>query len=146
MKQTKNNHARFFALLAKLPGADKEELVWTYSNMLTTSLSEFREKNYSGYKAMLDDLQKKVPQPKAEEIDREQKRLRSSVLLRLQKHGVDTTDWNTVNKFLESDKIAGKRLYAMTNDELQALIPKLESILRKDAIERERLRYQQENN
>ena len=61
------------------------------------------------------------------------KRLRSGILVRLQKYGVDTTDWQCVNRFLEQKKIAGKRLYEMTNDEMKELIPKLESMLKKQA-------------
>lgn len=61
------------------------------------------------------------------------KKLRSQILVKLQKHGVDTTDWSKVNQFLENPRIAGKRLYNMTHDEMQALIRKLGSILDKDA-------------
>lgn len=146
MNKAKNKHSRFFAILAKLPGADKEELIWNYSNMLTTSLSEFSTKMPKEYASMLQDLERNLPKPTREQADREQKALRSAVLKRLQKHGIDTTDWNKVNAFLESDKIAGKRMYEMSNEELSALIPKLESILRKDGIAKEKLRFQQENN
>ena len=59
------------------------------------------------------------------------KRMRSAVLKRLQQIGIDTTDWDKVNAFLSSKKIAGKPLYNLGYDELQALIPKLESIKKK---------------
>lgn len=125
---------RFFALLAKMPGADKEDLIWSASGMLTTSLREFHEKNPEGYKRMLANMQVEVNKIT---IDNEQKiiikSLRSSILTRLQKHGVDTTDWKRINKFLEQPRISGKRLYDMSIDEMRALIPKLESILAKDA-------------
>lgn len=59
------------------------------------------------------------------------KRMRSAVLKRLQQIGIDTTDWDNVNAYLGSSRIAGKPLYELTYEELQALIPKLESIKRK---------------
>lgn len=59
------------------------------------------------------------------------KRMRSAVLKRLQQIGIDTTDWDNVNAYLGSSRIAGKALYELTYEELQALIPKLESIKRK---------------
>lgn len=130
-----STHARFFDLLAKIPFADKKELVWQYSNMLTNSLSEFRSKDPAGYSRMIEDLQKLVnnmnnkPQPDGEKRIKE---LRSAILHRLQKHGVDTTNWAKVNAFMEQPRIAGKRLYDMTEAEMQALIPKLEAILTKD--------------
>lgn len=125
---------RFFALLAKLPGADKEELVWQYSNMLYYSLKEFHEKDHEGYKRMIAGMQAEVNKLS---INRDEesitKSLRSSILTRLQKHGIDTTDWKRVNQFMEQKRIAGKRLYEMEIHEMRALIPKLESILAKEA-------------
>lgn len=59
------------------------------------------------------------------------KRQRSAVLKRLQQIGVDTTSWDNVNAYLRSPRIAGKPLYELDSDELAALIPKLESIKRK---------------
>ena len=56
---------------------------------------------------------------------------RSAVLKRLQQIGVDTTDWNRVNGFLQQPRIAGKPLYKLDSDELAALIPKLEAIKKK---------------
>lgn len=63
--------------------------------------------------------------------DKVLKRQRSAVLLRLQKIGIDTTDWNRVNAFLEDIRIAGKPFYKLDYEELTGLIPKLEAILKK---------------
>lgn len=63
--------------------------------------------------------------------DKALKRQRSAVLLRLQKIGIDTTDWNKVNAFLEDIRIAGKPFYKLGYEELTGLIPKLEAILKK---------------
>lgn len=60
------------------------------------------------------------------------KKLRSGILTRLQQHGVDTTDWASVNRFMVDSRIAGKALYQMSIDEMQKLIPRLEQILIKD--------------
>ncbi|MPN45710.1 hypothetical protein SDC9_193280 [bioreactor metagenome] len=62
----------------------------------------------------------------------ELKRLRSAVLHRLQKHGIDTTDWNRVNAFMRQPRIAGKTLGEMSIEELKLFIPKMQAILSKD--------------
>jgi len=54
-------------------------------------------------------------------------------LHRLQKHGIDTTDWSRVNAFMRQPRIAGKTLGEMNEDELKALTKKLMKILEKDA-------------
>jgi uncharacterized protein YqcC (DUF446 family) len=127
-------HDKFFVLLAQMPGATKEALVWQYSDLLTTSLREFYAKKPEEYTRMIADMQLQVNNAsKYSQVDPEKKRLRSSILLRLQKHGVDTTHWKNVNIFLLQPRIAGKMLFEMTVPEMKALIPKLESILKKDS-------------
>lgn len=129
---------RFFALLAKMPGADKEDLIWSASGMLTTSLREFHEKNPEGYKRMIATMQEEVNKISiASEQKIAIKSLRSSILGRLQRHGIDTTDWARVNQFLQQPRIAGKRLYDMSIEEMRALIPKLEMILAKETLKKQ---------
>jgi hypothetical protein len=82
------------------------------------------------------DLEVKV---KTLEDIAETKKLRSSILKKLQQHGVNTTDWTCVNLFLENPRIAGKRLYNMSNEEMQLLIKKLGSILGKDATKKQEI-------
>lgn len=135
--KTKAPHDKFYSILRLFPGADKESIVWQYSGMLTTSLREFWEKRPEEYRRMLADLQAKVYKKSGTGDDPEVKKLRSAVLTRLQKHGVDTTDWACVNSFLSQPRIANKRLYEMTTTEMRALIKKLESILAKDIEVRE---------
>ncbi len=142
-------HARFYAVFARMVGADKEDIIWDYSNKLTTSLNEFKEKNPSAYTAMLIDLEQKFPAAKQaakpsskagkQAVSDETRKLRSGILKRLQKHGIDTTDWNCVNRFLENPKIAGKRMYNMTDDEMKSFIRKMESILAKDLEEKQQI-------
>lgn len=130
-----SNHTQFFSLLKELPGANKETIVFAYSNGATESLSKFYEQDRGEYNFMLQDLKKRVDVHKAEAKfakERRTKMLRSAILTRIQKHGVDTSNWENVNSFLEQPRICGKRLYEMSCDEMQDLIPKLESILKKD--------------
>lgn len=134
-----NSHARFYGLLKELPGAEKEALIWEYSNMLTTSLVEFYQRRPEQYRRMIADMERTVLQNKRDDatktaliIERELKNRRSSILKRLQKLGVDTTSWPAVNKFMRNPRIAGKTLGEMDTEEMDALIPKLEAILRKD--------------
>lgn len=143
IKKKHNPHARFYGLIAQMNGADKDELVWKYSHTLTTSLAEFYEKRPADYQRMINDMQRIVDQTPYEAkgrtaliIEREIKQRRSAVLIRVQKLGIDTTNWNTVNKFMRNPKIAGKTLGELSADELDMLIPKLESMLAKDKANR----------
>lgn len=63
--------------------------------------------------------------------ERELKQYRSAVLKRMQRSGVDTTDWGAVNAYCLSPRIAGKKFRELDVQELIQLIPKLESILKK---------------
>ena len=58
--------------------------------------------------------------------ERELKRRRSAVLKRMQKIGVDTSDWGAVNAFCLDVRIAGKKFRELVGEELLLLIPKLE--------------------
>ena len=131
MKTTKGVYARFFVLLHKMKGAEKEELVWQYSGMRTGSLHDFRDSDIAGYNKMIEDMQRTVDSFE-KDLERETKKLRSAILFKLQKYGIDTTNWTSVNRFLEQNRIAGKRLYDMNCEEMRALITKLGSILNKE--------------
>lgn len=63
--------------------------------------------------------------------ERELKRRRSAVLKRMQKIGVDTSDWGAVNAFCLHPRIAGKKFRDLEEEELITLVPKLEAILKK---------------
>ena len=89
------------------------------------------------------DLEKKVKELEDVQVT---KKLRSQILKKLQQHGVDTTDWTNVNRFMEQPRIAGKRLYNMNHEEMKSLIRKLGSILGKDADKRKEIeRITQQN-
>ena len=60
------------------------------------------------------------------------RRHKRSICLRLlQKIGVDTTEWNAVNSYCKSPKIAGKVFRDLSLDELDELSLKLRMILKK---------------
>jgi hypothetical protein len=54
---TERNYARFYALLKRLPGADKETLVWSFTDGRTTHLHEMTQKEYN---AMCDYLEERT--------------------------------------------------------------------------------------
>lgn len=128
----KVSHALFYKLLSQLPHSEKEDWVWTYSDHTTTSLRVFVDRNPDGYRTMIEDMKHLIEQRTGVSPD-ELRYYRSAVLKRLQKHGVDTTDWNAVNRFMRQPQIAGKTLGELSLDELKKTIAKMESILAKDA-------------
>jgi hypothetical protein len=127
---SKGVHANFFYLLKSLPNATKEDIVYAYSSQTTTSLRDFYANHPLEYQAMINDLEHKITinRLKNEKLIKDK---RSAVLKRIQKYGIDTTEWSKVNDFLLQPKIAGKKLYDMSIDEMNSLIKKLESILKK---------------
>lgn len=124
----KNDYSRFYALLRKNPLVEKEEIVRQFTDGRTSSLREMRREEFE---EMCDMLQYGGPEEQAAR-ERELKKARSNVLLRIGRLGINTVDnWDGIDAFCLSPKIAGKRFASMTTDELRALVPKLESILRK---------------
>lgn len=125
------NYSEFYALLNKFPGACtglKEDLVLQFTNGRTTSLREMKEHEY---RAMCATMRGSLPAMDEETFTAEIKRRRSAVLKRMQRLGIDTTNWANVDNFCLNPRIAGKRFAKLNLDELAALIPKLENILRK---------------
>lgn len=121
----------FYALLKQMPGnISKEELVWQFSGMRTESLRKMKTAEYNAMVVHMAGIVEQKPD------ERVVKKLRSAILKRLQKYGVDTTSWARVNKFLVDSRVAGKVLYDMSVDDMQRLIPRLEQILRKDQAQR----------
>ena len=125
------NFGEFYVLLKKLPGATdglKEDLVYQFTEGRTRSL---REMTINEYKRMCASMRESDTGLDPEMFRTEIKRRRSAVLHRMQKLGIDTTNWAHVDNFCMSKKIAGKRFAAISLDELAELVPKLESMLRK---------------
>lgn len=132
MEKKKRNYSRFYAI-CKTKGIDleqyKDDLISEFTGGRTTSLKDMKD---SEYEDMCDCLQSGRQQSQSrEDFISERRRLRSAVLKRLQKIGVDTTDFSKVNEFCLNGRIAGKPFGMLTIGELEALIPKLEAISRK---------------
>ena len=127
MKPKKNDYSRFYALLKQNPMADKEELVSQFTGGRTTHISQMRQDEFI---ALCDALQYGSPgERKAQELAL--KRARSAALLRVGRLGINTIDnWEGINSFVASPKIAGKRFYDLSVDELNSLTRKLEMIIR----------------
>lgn len=127
----RNDYSRFFALLKRNPEAEKESMVLQFTAGRTTSL---REMTRAEFDEMCDAMQ--YGSPEEQELrERKLKKARSAALLRLGRLGINTIDnWDGINAFTSSPKIAGKKFYDMTEPELQALVNKLESILRKGGL------------
>lgn len=135
MARKPTNFARFYALLSRMPGDQaqvKETLVERFSQGRTTSL---RQLTAQEYERMCEAMEAEAEHPgmSVEEFERERKRLRSAVLTRIQRLGVDTTDWKAVDDFCLDPRIAAKAFAKIPIPELKALIPRLEAILRKPA-------------
>ena len=123
------NYARFYTLLKKLPGADKETLVEQYTSGRTTHLYETTMQEYN---AMCNDMERVAGYDEfVESIRRQLRRKRSEVLKLMQQLGIDTTDWNRVNAFCQDARIVGKAFRHISIDELEALAVKLRVIKRK---------------
>ena len=124
------NYARFYTLLKKLPGADKETLVEQYTNGRTTSL---RETTRQEYDRMCRDMERETGYDEfVEGIRRQLRRRRSEVLKLMQQLGIDTTDWTRVDNFCLHPRIAGKPFRQINIEELEALSVKLRAIKRKE--------------
>ena len=119
------NYARFYTLLKKLPGADKETLVYCTTCGRTTSLREMTSEEYDELCASMEELTGwKVQVKKA----------RSVCLKLMQQAGIDTTDWQRINDFCRHPRIAGKEFARLTLEELDSLQTKLRSIMRKGGL------------
>lgn len=133
MEKKVNRFSRFYALLKGNPAADKESLVLQYTDGRTTSLREMSREEYD---EMCDALEGSMTH--GYKVAKERLRsLRSSVLLRISRLGISTVDnWDGIDAFCCSPRIAGKRFAALTADELTALVPKLESMIRKGGLKK----------
>lgn len=123
------DYARFYALLRRLPGADKETLVWQFTGGRTDRLHLMTEDEY---RAMCHEMERVAGYDERRQAWRqEMKRKRSAVLHQMQLLGVDTADWGRVDHFCLNRRIAGKAFRELDGDELDALLVKLRIIRRK---------------
>lgn len=128
------NYARFYTLLKQMPdNMDKDDLkavlVQSATNGRTDSL---REMTIEEYERCCKNMANVIGRDAHVEAARNQLRHQRSIVLRLmQKIGVDTTDWNAINAYCLSKKIAGKMFRDIDYDELGELSIKLRMILKK---------------
>ena len=123
------NYARFYTLLKKMPGADKETLVYQFTQGRTEHLRQMTVQEYDSMCRQMEEI------TGYDERRRQQhdilRKARSGVLHQLQIYGIDTTDWNRVDAFCKDPRIAGKTFRALTADDLNALNTKIRIIIRK---------------
>lgn len=132
MEQEVENFARFYGLLKKLPGADKETMVYQYTNGRTDSL---RLMTRGEYDLMCRDMERVAGYDERRQLVRDElRRCRSICLKLMQKIGIDTSDWARVNDFCRNPRIAGKEFRRITADELEELAVKLRIIKRKGGL------------
>ena len=123
------NFARFYALLDKLPGADKETLVYQFTGGRTSHLHLMKEDEY---RSMCNEMERVVGYDERRQAWRmEMKRRRSAVLHQMQLLGVDTANWGRVDAFCLDRRMAGKPFRELDGEELDALLVKLRIIWRK---------------
>ena len=123
------NFARFYALLDKLPGADKETLVYQFTGGRTSHLHLMTQEEYQ---AMCHEMERVAGYDERRQVWRqEMKRKRSAALHQMQLLGVDTADWGRVDAYCLDKRIAGKIFRELDGDELDALTTKLRIIRRK---------------
>lgn len=128
MSNDKKGFSLFYALLRAHPMADKDELVLTYTGGRTTHLHEMKPWEY---REMCDAL--KAADASAQLV--QLKKARSQALLWIGRLGVNTVDnWDGINAFCLSPKIAGKEFKELTVAELQQLVRKLRAIKDKGGI------------
>ena len=103
----KRCYKQFYALLKQHPHVDKNELVMQFTDGRTSSLNEMADGEYNQMIRALED----ASAPSRIEI----KRWRSSALLRIGRLGINTIDnWDAINTFVSSPKIAGKAFYDLS--------------------------------
>lgn len=127
------NFARFYAALRRLPYMGesddlKRELVSQATLGRTEHLRKMTREEYDNCCRVME----KTAGPGVKDRGRyEQKRKRSTVLHLMKDIGVDTTDWNVINRFCLNPKIAGKEFRELGDDELGETAMRLRMILKK---------------
>ena len=119
------SYTRFYTLLKKMPGADKETLVSSFTKGRTTSL---REMSVKEYETMCSSLEEQTGWKS------ELKKKRSLCLKLMQQLGVDTSDWARVDNFCQHPRLAGKPFRKISVEELQDLAVKLRTIKQKGGL------------
>ena len=132
---SERNYARFYILLKKMPGADKQLLVYQHTNGRTDSL---RELTAAEYRALCDDMERATGYDEVRRALRDELKHRRSIVLKLmQQLDIDTTDWGRVDAFCLEPRIAGKLFCKLSIEELEQLATKLRIIQRKGGLKQQ---------
>ena len=124
-----DNYGRFYGLLKRLPGADKETLVRQFSSGRTEHLRQMTEKEYD---LMCREMERVAGYDERREQQRKAlRKARSGVLHQMQLWGVNTADWKAVDAFCKDNRIAGKVFRELDTEELNALNAKIRAMRRK---------------
>ena len=124
-----DNYGRFYGLLKRLPGADKETLVRQFTGNRTEHL---RQMTYKEYELMCREMERVAGYDERREQQRKAlRKARSGVLHQMQLWGVNTAGWGAVDAFCKDKRIAGKAFRLLGDDELNALNAKLRAMRRK---------------
>lgn len=136
MEEIKRNYARFYALLKLLPyDGDREDLKKSLVSQATGGRTEsLKETTTSEYSSLCRMMVERVPKAGADALHRltlrsELRRKRSMALHQMQLWGVDTANWDVVNKFCMDKRIAGKSFRALSDDELDELTLKVRAMI-----------------
>lgn len=130
------NYARFYALLKELPYVgDREGLKKSLVRQATDGRTEsLKETTTAEYKALCRLMEMQLPKTGADAMHRltlrrEIRRKRSVALHQMQLWGVDTANWDVVNKFCQDKRICGKAFRELSGDELEALTLKVRAMI-----------------
>ena len=136
MEEIKRNYARFYALLKLLPyDGDREDLKKSLVSQATGGRTEsLKETTAAEYKALCRLMEMQLPKTGADAMHRltlrrEIRRKRSLALHQMQLWGVDTANWDVVNKFCQDKRICGKAFRELSGDELEALTLKVRAMI-----------------
>lgn len=126
------NYAQFYTQLKRMPyEGDKEDLkrslVRQFTNGRTDSLHEITRKEYDDMIIYLNSATDNYWRSVRPAL----RKHRSTCLHLMQMIGVDTANWNAVNAYCRSPRIAGAEFRNLSIDELCNLSNKLRSILKK---------------
>lgn len=133
MSQQITNFARFYATFNRLEyRGDKEELkqlmVLRFTKDRTSSL---REMTQSEYMELCNAIEQMAGTALHEQYVKLKKKKRSAVLHQMQIYGVDTTNWEIVDRFCLNPRIAGKQFRYLEIEELEQLYKKLKMMIKK---------------
>ena len=133
MSQQITNFARFYATFNRLEyRGDKEELkqlmVLRFTKDRTSSL---REMTQSEYMELCNAIEQMAGTALHEQYVKLKKKKRSAVLHQMQIYGVDTTNWENVDKFCLNPRITGKKFRELEIEELEQLYKKLKMMIKK---------------